>query len=255
MFTPPPGINLTPALLRVMLTCEHRWLSRFLTSLLFSLLLFPDTVTAQSFYCEFDDPPCTPAFFAQTVYVPISSTPPCSVKVTVYGNKCGLRVEILDLNVFYDDVIPPGCASRSDVHTAFSNWSAFTALAFYEVMKDMASSEPGGIPGCDTPIRYELATAVACRKPVITWTTSGGPVSVDYNLSTPWSLYESTKPTGATNPIIGLAQCGNTCCFQEVTVCLDNGSVVVSTTPLGPIDDICPTDPVNPNCRIFWCEP
>ncbi len=231
------------------------WLSRMSLGLLCMLTLTPTIATAQGFVCEFDGPPCTPTFFATPVYVPLSSTPPCSVKVTVYGNQCGTRIEILDLNVSYDDVIPPGCASRSDVHAAFSNWSAFTALAFYELMKVVASGVPGGIPDCDTPLRYELATAVACRKPVITWAVVGGTVSVDYDLVQPWSLYESTKPPGGTNPIIGLVQCGNTCCFQEVTVCVENGSVIVSSTRMEPIEEICPSDPVNPNCRIFWCEP
>lgn len=218
------------------------------------------------FYCnmEYFDVDCIPAPFAVDVMVPIRTMPPCSVKVTIYGDICDNAVEFLDMNVYYDDVQPPGCATRADVHAAFLQWMSFTAFAFQEFFRQFylptydASHPLNLIPNCPSTKAFFAATAVACRKPVIIWTipdivnpTLFTSVTVNYDLSQPWSYYEATKPIGATTAVIELVNCGESCCYHVVEACKSGGAYVITTTNPLPMTNPCPVPNTDPNCRVF----
>lgn len=230
-----------------------------------ALMALPCTWTgmlAQPFYCDMRqfDVDCTPQPLHQDLWVPISETPPCSVKVRVHGTYCPCKaIELLDMQVYFDDVQPAGCATRADVHNAFSQWAQFTGTAHQEIIKLIFSA--CDTSNCPSATSIVAATAVACRKPAIEWQvpTVNPPywttVVVNYDLSKPWSWYEFTKPPGAVNPVVGLVNCGASCCYQIVQVCWNGPEMVVTTTNPAPATDPCPVPNTDPNCRVFWCEP
>ncbi len=138
------------------------------------------TVRGQAPECDWPelDPPCNTDFeWLETIeiYVPVSSSPPCSVKVRVYGARACDNIEILDLAWYMDDVVPVGCMTRDQIFESF-NYGVLAWMSYTETLKHIFRTETTPIQyPCPTVRTYNTGIAVACSRPQIIWTIPGLP--------------------------------------------------------------------------------
>lgn len=192
------------------------------------------------------------------VWIAISSTPPCSVVVRVHWRYRCNEYELMDVTQPVVFTNPVGCATQQDVQSAWYDGritdgikQAIADLALARWVHNNASCCP-----CPSQGFLVVGRVASCQKLVLTYTLpSGSVVSVNYDLSTPWSTYAmQISMANGSNPVIAMSPCpGEACCYRNRTFCLQDG--VVANVQDGPWMTFGTCDPSeNSTCQIRMCE-
>lgn len=192
------------------------------------------------------------------VWIPLSSTPPCSVSVRLHWRYRCNEYELMDVTQPVIFTIPVGCATQQDVQNAWYDGRMTEGIK--QALADLALARwvHNNANCCPCPSQGYLIVGrlASCQKLVLRYTLpNASVVTVDYDLSTPWSTYAmQIAISNGSNPVIEMAPCpGTACCYRTRTFCLENG--VVSNVQDGPWMTFGTCDPYeNSTCQIRMCE-
>jgi len=214
-------------------------------------------VRAQINECSWPNSDCNEPWVGHhdDIWVTISSSPPCSVKVrTHWMMRCG-QYEVQDITYGILITSPSGCATPDDVAAAWADGRMVAGIklemANLAMLKYVSQNS---IPNCDQGYAKIIqGKLTACYTPYLTYSTESGDVTIVYDLDQPWSYYQMIiAANNGTFPVVRLVACSDACCYLERRLCMSNGVLVHTDMPTYVSDD-CPDEEGTP-CRIHMCE-
>lgn len=199
------------------------------------LLLLSIVDTSAQVDCAWPEVPgCTDDWNpgSMNLWLEVSSTPPCSVMVTVYYQYRCLQVEVQDFALSFIQTNPNGCASPAQIYS-FMNSASFrnqvSIAVSLQFARDWILDNPGSAPHCPTAYKVVTTKFGSCRKPMILYSfPNGSTTSVSYNPANSWSYYQNLySGSGGVMVLVQLVVCNyDVCCFREFTFCVDDNSAV-----------------------------
>jgi hypothetical protein len=217
-------------------------------------------VRAQINECSWPNSDCNEPWVAASndVWVELSDNPPCSVMVRIHWRYRCNEYELMDVNQPVIFTSPTGCATQQQVHAAWFDGRIVESVK--QQLDDLALGRwlYFNASCCPCPQQYSVMVGkvMSCQKLLLRYTLpSGSVVSIEYDMSTPWTTYEAQiSMVGGTNPVIVMIPClSSACCYRSRTFCMEEG--VVTNVQYGPwfVHGTCqPSE--NETCQLRVCE-
>lgn len=199
------------------------------------------------------------------LWVEVSSSPPCSVKVTArYNTRCN-EVDVVDFDVYLWDANPTGCASPGTI--ANSIIAGLVKDAIYNAIANLRMNQIAANPlCCPCPLGTSIVISkfIQCHAIALSWTGgSGSQVTVEYDPTLQWSHYQFlieqsyafNQVPGSANPYFTMLDCLSLgCCFRTRSFCRNSESQIVFQD--GPWQVVGPACNFNttPKCTVLNCS-
>lgn len=210
------------------------------TMCIVGLLASVPTASAQQVDCFWEPNGCIDpwTYGNKDVWVQLSATPPCSIRVTVHYMKRCNQIEFGDYSMG-GVMSPPACTTQSAAYDIYSTpgfLGQVNTSAINQIAADYVAAN-GGTSCCPCPNSiYQFTSKYsACAKVVVRYLfPDGSTIDVDYDPNVAWSYYESLHTeTGGIVFSMVLAPCNlYVCCKRATSFCVDEqGQVRITNGP------------------------